>query len=153
MSFVRKSIDWGIIVATGAIVLVVFYGFFLDVLDGRYVSPILEMGARSSGTFTHETTKKVYHPGEMVYALVRFQKNRNIIGTIQWHLIDGVMITYPSRTGSLPVGIWDKEVPVEVIPDDTKPGERWFCGTVVYHPNWLGMVTYPVWTNKFEVVR
>lgn len=136
-----------------ATLVIIAYGLWADQLDGRYIFPILEMGHRAQ-QFTHETTKTVYHPGEMVWARVLFHKNRSIDGVIHWNLIDGREVSFPCRSGTLPEGVWDKKVRVEQIPEDVVPGEHWFAGTVTYYPNWLSSgVTYQVWTNRFQVVR
>lgn len=148
----KKQIsDWVIIFMSAVIFMSVVYWAFCDMVDGKIYNPILEMGTRAK-VFTHQTTKTAYRPGDMVYAHVMFHKNRNLVGIIQWHMINNQMTTFAPRNGSLPIGVYDQVVPVERIPDDVKPGEHWFTGTVVYRPNWIGIVEYPVWTNKFEVV-
>lgn len=152
MSFVKRSIDWSIVIASGAIVLAVMYGIWCDVIDGRIYKPVLEFGSRFTGP-THHTTKSIYKPGELVYARIAMQKQRSIPGTIQWSLINHELKQYPARDGSLPAGVFDYVVPVEKIPMDAEVGEHWFCGTVRYRVNWLSTVSYSVWTNKFEVVR
>lgn len=145
---------WGTVTLSGMLLVSILYIGWATLLDGKVIHPILEMGARPTCQgCTHLTTKAVYHPGDMVYAEVEFHKTRNLVGTIQWHIINKKMEYYPPRPGSLPAGIWDKAVPIEVIPLDAMPGEHWFVGTIVYHPNWLGTVTVPIITNKFEVVR
>lgn len=150
----RDSIlSWTLISLAAVILLAVFYGIWCDVIDGRLYNPVLEFGKRSSG-ITHQTIKDTYHPGEMVYARVILQKQRNITGIIQWQLINKVTQKFPERPGSLPMGIYDHVVSVEQIPLDAQPGEHWFCGTVKYKVNWLSSpVTYDLWTNKFLVVK
>lgn len=147
----RQISDWVIVFMSAVLFVSVLYWAYCDMIDGKILNPILEMGTRSK-VFTHQTTQTIYKPGETVYAHIMFHKNRNITGIIQWHMINHKMITFAPRPGSLPIGVWDKVVPVEQIPDDAKPGEHWFTGTVTYHPNWIGTVEYPVWTNKFQVV-
>lgn len=151
MTRFAKTADWVVLTLAGAILAALLYGFWAEVLDGRYVNPILEFGARSQ-QYTHQTLKLEYRPGEMVTARVLFSKNRNIIGEIQWYLINKRMYQYAIRKGSLPVGVWDLKVPVQEIPLDATPGDHWFTGSVRYWPNWIGKVEYPIWTNKFQVV-
>lgn len=148
---VGKITDWVVVAISFALVLGVGYWIWCDVVDGKIYNPVLEFGTRSTGV-THKTTKDVYYPGEMVMARVLFQKNRNLTGIIQWHLINKKITDFKSRQVTLPVGIWDTEVRVEILPEDTIPGEHWFCGVVTYLVNWLGKVEYPVWTNRFVVL-
>lgn len=149
---VKQIIDRSAVILASALVIVVCYGIWADMLDGKLINPVLEFGTRSK-EYTHRTTKCVYHPGEMVQAEVMFHKNRNLVAEIRWNLINDRLQSYPVRSGSLPVGIWDKVLDIERIPLDALPGEHWFCGTTVYRPNWIGKVEYPIWTNKFMVER
>lgn len=148
-----RFFTWGLIIMSVVLLIIVFAIGWMQLVDGRIVNPVIEYGVRSSSGITHETTKTSYYPGEKVYARVIFRKCRNIPGELQWELINDKVTMYPSRPGSLPIGIWDHVVPVEVIPYDTEPGEHWFAGTIKYRINWLSTVTYPMWTNKFNVVK
>lgn len=149
----RDSVlSWTLIALATAILLAIFYGAWCDIFDGRIYNPVLEWGARSRGP-THTTTQQIYRPGEMVYARVLFNKQRNISGILQWQLIDHIVRQFPERPGSLPIGVWDHEVPVERIPMDIEPGDYYFAGTVRYKVNWLSTVTYEIWTNKVTVVK
>lgn len=145
--------DWVLILLSLTILISIAALGWWDLIDGKLVNPVLEFGTRSTGV-THMTEKSIYHPGEMVYARVLVQKNRSVQGVIQWHLVNGEMRTFPSRPGSLPVGIYDALVKVEIIPDDMHLNkEYWFCGSIVYKINWLANLTYNLWTNKFKVVK
>ena len=149
---VDKIKDYGLVVASGVLVLAAVYFLYATALDGHMIRPVLDFGTRAS-IQTHRTMHDKYRPGDLVHAELLMHKNRNIEGIIRWNLIDGTVIRYPARVGSLPVGVWDKIVPVEVLPKDLQPGTYWFCGTVTYHVLWPGVVTYPIWTNQFEVVK
>lgn len=150
---INKLNDWVLIFLSTSIIIAVAALGWWDLIDGRVFNPVLEFGARST-LQTHMTEKLVYHPGEMVYARVLFQKNRPLRGILQWHLVNDEMRAFPPREGTLPVGIWDARVRVEVIPQDvTLNKDHWFCGTVTYRINWLATLPYSIWTNKFKVVR
>lgn len=145
-------LGWTLIGLASVILLAICYGAWCDLIDGRLYNPVLEWGARSQGP-THNTTQQVYHPGEMVYARVLFNKQRNVSGDLQWQLINHIVRQFPVRPGSLPIGVWDHIVPVEIIPNDIEPGDYYFAGTVKYKVNWLSTVAYSIWTNKITVVR
>lgn len=148
----KRITDWVVILLSATILLAMLYAGWCDLIDGRLYKPVIEFGSRFVGP-THLTTKLVYKPGEMVFARIAFQKQRNIPGIIQWTLINHDFRQFTERSGSLPVGVFDHIVPVEKIPIDIDIGEHWFCGTVRYKVNWLSTVSHSIWTNKFEVVK
>ena len=102
---------------------------------------------------THQTTKSHYRSGEMVQAWVNLRKNRDIVGMVQWSLMDQRFYPYVARRGVVPVGTHHLIVNIELIPRNIAPGQFHFSGQATYQINYFKTLSIPIKTNCFEVVE
>lgn len=145
-----RLFTWGLISLSGIVLVIVLVCGWFEFVDGTIYDPVLEWGTRFGRQY--QTTKDVYCAGDMVYARLVIHKNRSIPGILKWNLVDHRLINYPPREVTLPAGVWDTVVEIQQIPWDADSGEHWFSGEVSYQANFMRIVTYPIWSNKFTVV-
>lgn len=151
MTVIKDGVGIFILVLAGLVLVFVLYLGWATLIDGYSYKPVLEFqGERFQPLFV--TMRKFYHPGETVRARMKFHKNRNIQGCVQWNLVDHVMTRFAPRTVSLPAGVWDLDEAVEQLPNDVVPGKYYFVGVVHYHVNTFNTVSYQLRTTDFIVL-
>ena len=140
--------EWGLI----AICFLVMIGNLISPEIMGRVYPVLDF--QGGNQFNMEVQKPVYHCGEMVIAKFRFQKQRDLAGTIKWKLISSDptkhIDVYLPRIAASPVMIHDHWADVEKLPAICSPGKYHFEGTLSY-PLFVGNLSYGLRTECFEV--
>lgn len=99
------------------------------------------------------TEKRVYYPGETVYAYFNVEKKRAISATVQWFLIDTYMMPYLERKSNIPRGVMHKAIPLEKLSEHLPDGKYFFKGIVTYTLNDFNRITYTFLSDTFEVVN
>lgn len=127
---------------------------YLSQIDGIYVNKPIEFHYWDRGNvITHQTTKLVYHPGEMVYAKIISYKIRIWPAVLQWNLTSGCLKQYPTRPESLEAGIIERIVAAERVALDAPPGEECFYGSATFDLNFIRQkIHIPLRTNTFMVL-
>lgn len=146
----KKVLDWGLVIATGALLLFMVYIGWATLVDGTIYRPVLEFGGQFGHTFP--TDRDVYCTGDMVKLRIKIHKMRSINGKIYWRLIDTSVTTYPCVDACLPAGIHDRIVDAVKLPDHLSTGNYYLAGLVEYKINWLRTVWYAVYSEKFRVL-
>jgi hypothetical protein len=138
--------DWSLVIACAALLATVLVCGFLMFADGTLWHPIV-----AYDRMVFPTAKNAYAPGEAVYARVEAYKSRDIIGEIQWSLVNHKITYYTPRPLPLPSGVVDGWFEIEKLPK-CEAGEYHFEGIVTYHVNPLRVVTYKVQTSPFTIM-
>jgi len=132
---------------------VVVLGYtYLSQIDGVYINKPIVFTYWDGNTITHQTTKTVYYPGEVVYAKIIAYKGKLWPAVIQWNLADGCHHAYPSKDGTLEAGRNERTLKVEQIPMEAKPGEDYFYGSTTFDLNFVKRkIHIPLRTNTFTI--
>lgn len=133
-------------------IIVIGGGFllYLRFVDGIMINRPLVI----EDSLNIKVLKESYRPGETVQAYMSFCKERNIVATVQWSLINTILTQYPSRPSSVQKGCHKNIiVNLEPIPMDALPGAHYFEGTVTYEVNPLNTISYYLKTNSFQIIK
>ncbi|MFA5025666.1 MAG: hypothetical protein WC503_04125 [Candidatus Shapirobacteria bacterium] len=125
---------------------------YLRQIDGVYVNKPIVFTYWDGNIITHQTTKLVYHPGEIVYAKIIAHKDKLWPAIIQWNLVNGCFHSYQSKDETLEAGRTERITKIEQIPIDIKPGEDYFYGSVTFDLNFVKRkIHIPIRTNTFLI--
>lgn len=134
-------------VLSGVLLVVVLVSGWMLFVDGAFVRiPVVY------DRHQFPVNQKVYLPGETVLARVEAYKSLDLVGSVQWSLVDHQIRYYKARNLPLPRGVVDAWFPIETIPECAS-GTYHFEGIVSYRVNPLRVVTYKVRTDDFEIIN
>lgn len=152
-----------VLIFSGLLVIAYLIFGYAVFLDGQYMRPIITFYKPTAlsntiirepaCSYTHLTTEKEYHPGDVVSAYVNVEKFRDIEAILQWNLMDARFYRYVPRRGVLAKGIFNRVVEIEILPSHIPPGTYFFEGSIKYETNPLQDIYISIRTNKFEVVK
>lgn len=140
----HNSIKWAMFLS----VVMFAYFVFAVFIDGHYMrKPFTSEGGHLN------VDKDVYSLGETVYARRSFCKTRDVVGVVQWSLVDGYLTIYPKKEGNLPQGCYDLTFAIEKIPEieHLKGHTVHFEGVTTYKINGLNTVTETYRTEDFKI--
>lgn len=127
--------------------------FFLVFVDGKFFFPPITIESPEA----LQTVKSQYRVGETVQAYFSFCKKRDTEGELQWYLVNGSLVTYPSRSGNVLKGCYkNKIIDIERIPshvDLAAEDMLHFEGRIVYKMNAVSEVVVDLKTVPFKVVQ
>lgn len=131
------------------------YLFYLTVLDGSLIRPVVRfnMLQNEEGAYVVTLERSIYYPGDVVRGKFSLCRYRAVTPTVQWALVDTYLKLFPKRESTIAeTGCFENRlIEIEKIPSDAQPAAYHFSGVITYKANPARDLSYTFVTEQFSV--